>query len=127
MKTLKLKKFDASAAGQRTGKPFVSFGNKGLIGFTKPAGELIKLKDGDCISFFQDEEDPADWYVAKDKEGLKIRQNTSGGYALNASVVCNNVMTSLGKEPGSYSFPLGAEPTILDKKELWPIITLKQK
>lgn len=125
MPKLKLKKYDATTSGQGGGRdPQVTFGNKGLISINKSAMKMLKLTEKDKLSFFEDEESEGDWFLAKDKDGIKFRVSSTGSFCANSSHVCKDVCASLMKEPGvSLRCPITEKSIKQDDLELWPIFT----
>jgi hypothetical protein len=124
---MKLKKYDASVQSTRTGEPRISFDDKGVIRINKTAVQAIGLKAGDKVSFLQDEENPTDWYLSKDKDGFPTRDvNDSGGLVINSSKTRNDFYASLfeaNEEEGRRSFPLAIEPEKNNGMLLYAILT----
>lgn len=125
MAKLKLKKYDASTqGGGGHQEPRATFGNKGLISINKAAMKLMKLKETDKLSFFEDEDNEGDWFMAKDKDGLKFRITEGGSMVANSSQICRDLCASLLKEPGtSLRCPIEEKSVMQDGLELFPIFT----
>jgi len=130
---MKLKTFDRTQSKYRfIDKPAISFNSAGVIRINKCASERIGLKSGDKMKFYQDEDNPEDWYVAvvpkTDELGLRIRQSNSqiGTFCLNSIAVVKNLYESIGFRGKTIKFQLGSEP-LRDYKPLqdylWAIIT----
>jgi len=63
------KKFDSQTLpAARNGAAIISFNKEGLISFTQRAVEILNLNENNSVSFFQDEDEPNLWYVAKETE-----------------------------------------------------------
>lgn len=77
----------------------ITFTKSGCISFNRKAVVAIGLKPGDKLIFFQDEENPKDWYMKISKnKGAELRATTSGngGLVCNFAAVAQNVFTSTG-------------------------------
>ena len=96
---MKLKEFSTTGIKSLKGIATITFTKSGCISFNRKAVETIGLKAGDKLIFFQDEENPKDWYmkISEDK-GAELRATTSGngGLVCNFAVVAQNVFTSTG-------------------------------
>ncbi len=59
--------------------PRINFGKSGMINFSKPATQLMKIKVGDKVSLAQDDAHPEKWYFFKDPAGFILKDATHGG------------------------------------------------
>jgi hypothetical protein len=107
-------KYDSTntRSGSRAAKPTISFAKAGMITISGAAVAILKLKEGDKVSIFQDEEEPKDWYIAPDPAGFEIRPIKSGkAWAFNNAAIAGAVRLAL-KAEGSVVFPIAAEPAL---------------
>jgi hypothetical protein len=91
-----MKLIDKTIQFQRKGKMIISFSSKGVIRISKCLVELMKLKPGNFIRFYQDEENPDDWYIRKEKDGIELRPNAG-----TTALLCN--LASVSSEMMKYS------------------------
>lgn len=93
---MKLKEFSTVGGKALNSVATISFNKKGFIGISVTAAELIGIKKGDRIVFYQDEEHPEDWYFdISSEKGAILRNHTSGkGFACNYSIVAIEVLKS---------------------------------
>ncbi len=89
---MKLRKVEPNRI--KRGKASVRVAKSGAIHFSRKACELMKIKNGDTLSFFQDEERVSDWYVAKTEDGLVLRMDKGkyGSATLNSSSIANKIL-----------------------------------
>lgn len=125
---MKLKKFIPTTL--RQGKPSIRINGKaGLMAFSKSAGEKLDLKDQESVDFFQDEENPTDWYVAKQKKGSCIlrEKDKNGSFNLNNTSIARAILKSNDLDDhSSYSFPIGEAVKEGDMK-VYAILTFSAK
>lgn len=111
-------------AGIRSGGPRITFGTKGAININEAAAELMDFKAENCISFAQDEEDPANWYVFLDKDGYELRQlsdKKSLGFSHNQ--MCRAIKESLGLDTDKPArFLIAGQPNVHNKVKYWGLI-----
>jgi|688.fasta_scaffold687957_3 hypothetical protein len=120
---MNLVKYDQNNSQRvRSGKACVNFSRKGASNISKKAQEMMGLKEGDSVAIYQDNDNPADWYMAKDKDGFQCRRNTAG-LMFNSAMIANSILDCFSYEGKSFSFLIGSEPLMQGKQELWPIIT----
>jgi hypothetical protein len=85
------------------------------------------LKPGDKIEIIQDEDNPEDWYFAKTESGFKTqRYSSTKGVMFNKKILAEKLLKSLGRSETT-SFPIGAEPKMVEGLEVWSIITASVK
>lgn len=92
---MKIKKFtpENTPSSNRKGSVQISFNRSGLVSISPGLCELLKLDENSCISIMQDEENLADWFVAKDADGFAVRANNgSKGYNLNSAGLSGTVL-----------------------------------
>lgn len=128
---MKLTKFNSISfpkgqSGGRSSSPKVSFTKTGLITFNKKAVELLGIKEGDNVSLCQDEEEPNNWFVAKEKEGFSVRDvsgNKVGTLSFNHKELVNTFLNCFGHQVGiTHSFLLAGQPTTIEKTKYWGIL-----
>lgn len=126
---MKLKKFDSTNCQRthRKGIPIIRFGSKGAIWLSRVLVEKIKLSAGDTIAIVQDEDEPTDWYITKDKDGFMLRKTSIRWLTFNNAVLSKNVLEALGYEDSYASFRVVTEPVIIAKWEYYPILTASGK
>ena len=109
---MKLKEFSTTGIKSLKGIATITFTKSGCISFNRKADKLI---------FFQDEENPKDWYmkISEDK-GAELRATTSGngGLVCNFAVVAQNVFTSTGTS-SRVKFQISTHPD----NDMYAIIT----
>lgn len=109
----------------RIGTPIINFNTKGAISFGKYTTDNMGLKDGDQVSFFQEEGKPKNWFVCKSESGLVVRNNSTGGMITNNISLREKLIKFLElDETENYSIPVG-EPTELFGVLYYPLITAK--
>lgn len=128
---MKLKEFNTensvSHRGHKNGPPSLGITfSSGLVTINKAAAELLSLKAGDQVVILQDADEETDWYLEKVKtKGFPLRQMKEG----NGSLLFNNAhvtkimadsMTFTGK---SGRILIAGQPTKLDKRNLWALLT----
>lgn len=124
--------FPKMGGGTRSTTPKVNFSKAGVIEFNKPAVELLELKPGDKVTIAQDEEDAANWYVFKDKNGFEIRSKEfekHGKLAFNHRALTIEISKACDVNPDeSQNFLVAGKPTTIngDKTKYWGLL-LKAK
>ena len=125
---MKLKEFNAeNTLTVRTDKPTVHINTKtGLFNFSRSACVLLNIKHGDRVTFHQDEEEPTDWYVEKvlTETGFPLRanNNTSKGLLFSNTSMARAIVHSV-KEVTSGKIAIVAEPTKVEKRKLYALLT----
>lgn len=111
-----------SSGGNRGATPKISMTKGGLISLNKSAQDLTGITINDKISLAQD--DDAQWFIFKDKEGFELRLNTD-----KRSVVFNHrglkdmFCESVAKDSNvSNRFWVAGQPTVFDKVKYWGIL-----
>jgi hypothetical protein len=119
---MKLKTYNPENTGDQT-IPLLSINLNGVFRLNKAAIDLLKLDDGEKILFHQDDEEPEDWYISKDKDN---------GFTFNAEKSRPNRysrITNLHRifkecfETNVFKFYISKEPVKVEKNNLYPIIT----
>lgn len=86
---MKLKQVFGDAGQKTKAAPTVSICYlNGAIRFNRSTVEILGLKKGDSLVFFQDEDNPADWYFKKSTDGGSVQLRTQGNllYVYCASI-----------------------------------------
>lgn len=86
---MRLKQVFAGTSQKKKAAPTVSFCYfNGAIRFNKSTAEILGLKKGDSLVFFQNEDDPTDWYFKKLAAGGSIQLKAQGNilYVYCASI-----------------------------------------
>jgi len=123
---MKLKTFDRTQSKMRLSKkPAIRISKVGLISLNKCAIRLLDLKVGDKIKFYQDEDNPEDWYLKEvpktDDLGLICRNGSSFAKSImvNSAATANALFESIGFTGTTLKCQIGSEPD----DYLWAIIT----
>ena len=116
--------YDALSSGAKaSATPIMHFAKTGVISFNGSAVNLVGLKKGDNIKFFQSGKNPKEWYFAKvEKDGFPVRNvydKASKGLMLNNSFTCKSIMKALNVSKG-FKVQIGSEP---DAEGWWSLIT----
>jgi hypothetical protein len=128
---MKLKTFNpdnciSSRSGKST-KPIVGINSKnGLFRMAPPVCDLLELKEGDHVMFHQDEEDPANWYAEKVKEGgfvLRIKPGVGKGLYFNNTSLARSIFASVGYAAVSGQVRVAGQPTKVEKHKLFALLT----
>jgi hypothetical protein len=104
--------------------PTISINAKGRIGFNTAARELTGIAEGSAVNFYQDVDNPENWYLAVEAVGSKVRETRSCTLLQNMGL-CKVIMRDL-KVPASVStvyLKLAGEPTIEKKQKYYGILT----
>lgn len=107
-------------------KPLIRFHRaSGTMFFSKSLCDKLEIVPARSISFCQDKKKPSDWYLLLDESnGFTVRdpRKTGGGLLISNKEIACRVLNSTGVLKAC-SFPIASEPTIIDNKAYWPIIT----
>ncbi len=125
---MELEIFDSSnVRSTRTYSPAIHINKFGVFSFNPQAVELLTLTKGATISFVRDKDNPRDWFILRDPNGMVLRTNTKGNLIVNAKFVREKMFTSLNSKLGSGSmkFRIAIEPVQYKDKMMYPIITSK--
>jgi hypothetical protein len=119
---MKLVKIESK--NERPKKPFISVSPKGTISLSKLLATAMKLKHGDNVAFYMDEEKPMDWYLKPNDNGIILRNvgQKSGGLMLNSSSISKQILQTIKKERATML--VSTEPT---KDGFYAIITKSAK
>lgn len=125
---MKLTKFNAANMPKTRGVssilPRITFAKNGVISVNKFAAELLDLKGTDKLSIAQDEEESANWYIYKDKDGfpLKLKDKT-GTLAFNHKALATTFKESFGiPVDQTQSYLLAGQPETFEKTKYWGIL-----
>lgn len=124
---MKLKKLDRVSAPPFDNKqPTVTLRKKGVCNINSALAELMKLKTGGSVALFQDENEPDNWYIAKDsKDGFAVRQSydkQSTSVMFNASGAVKQIFEHFNYEETSARCVVGKEPVKDNGFALFPIM-----
>lgn len=102
----------------RSGVPFVSINQKGVMCFNKAAVQGLGLNNGDKLTFYQDKDNPVDWYFKVGNEGVPLRSYADANNLLcNFSYVCRKILQ--GKQKACYR--VATKP--VDESGMYAILT----
>lgn len=128
MAKLKLNKIEvkASLRGRRS-EPTVILSEKGRVTLNKSAAELLRCQGGGKLSFFQDGDEPKDWFIGVDHEGTLFTKPAKGdSIKINSADLCDNILKSLGLDRDTYKFPISNDPQKFGEMTVYPIFTRKK-
>lgn len=121
---MKLIKFDSSTAARKVDVPAIHISRVGAISLTASLCTLLGVKDGDGVSLHQDADAKDNWYIAKDKDGLKLRgKKNSTQLFFCSAVICKEIGSSIDVEQPAGRMLVGIEPTNHEGMKLYPILT----
>ena len=129
--------FDSSTLqqGNRRSAPTVSFDVHGKILFNKAAASVIrqsrkekgKGNDGIKVTFFQDQDHPADWYLSADyPEGYAAKVLKSGACSIIHRPLARKILDSLSAS-GSAKIPQSETPEVINGKIMLVLETKRAK
>lgn len=131
---MKLKAFNSEtcvSVRTRTTKASIGINTKtGFCRINKIFCEKVGIKNGDKISFHQDEEAKEDWFLlVNDPMGFEVRERKtiSGGLVFGNTTLVRKITESVAFEGLSGQVLLASEPIIEDEKKYWPLITASLK
>jgi len=106
--------------------PKISFGKSGVIYFNKAACSKLGLTPGEKIALAQDEDDPANWYLFKHKDGFELRSKDFekiGSLTFNHKTLYLSFTESFELDQStSYTFLISGESTLIEKTICWGIL-----
>ncbi len=105
---MKFTKFDKSnMSNVRTGEAIIRFATKGANSISKTAAEGIGLTEKDKVAILQDNDNPEDWYLIKDKEnGFPLREYSNGQFCFNCSAMARAIIKAFDLDTTSVSFKI---------------------
>lgn len=121
--------------GNRRSSPTVSFDVQGKILFNKAAVSVIrqgrkekgKGNDDIRVTFFQDQDHPADWYLSADyPEGYAAKVLKSGACSIIHRPLARKILDSLSAT-GSARVPLSETPEVINGKIMLVLETKRAK
>ena len=127
---MKLTKFNKTTLPKQWGGgaslPKISFGKSGVISFNKSACALLDIAPGDKIQLAQDEDDLANWYISKDKDGFELRGkdfDKIGSLTFNHKTMVTSFFESFEMPVDkSRTFLISGEATTFEKTKYWGIL-----
>lgn len=66
--------------------------HNGRLGINKALAEMLKVRVGDFIAFYQNDEDLREWWVKKEDSGLLVRDNAEGSIFVKSPAVANHLL-----------------------------------
>jgi len=105
------------------GEISMNVNEKGVIRLSKYTSIMLGLSPGDKVEFFQDNDDPRDWYVKKSvsKEAFRLNTNKEWGYFyFNSSYLSSRIMAVAKCK--SASFMLSKTPKMIDDEPYYLIL-----
>ena len=125
MKLQKYNQLNQISRGCRT-IPFFRIHEKGTMVLNQATADLLKVKSGDRINIYNDEERISDWYVEKttDADGLLLRKHNKG-IICNAVKITDKMFESL-RITKKASFLIAKQP-IEDGSSIYAILTSSKR
>lgn len=111
---------------QRDVRPRIAIYQTGLIRFTTPAINVLDIKPGDKLAFYQNKKDPQEWYIGKDDSGFTCRGNAEKIMSLKNKKLAELLYESLAPNLPSDKYIvmlIAEEPTKADgESQLYGLI-----
>lgn len=125
MKLKKYNQLNQISRGCRT-IPTFRIHEKGTMVINQATADLLKLKSGDRINIYNDEDRVYDWYLEKtsDKDGLLLRKHNKG-LICNAIKITENMFESL-RTSKKASFLVAKQP-IEEGSNIYAILTSSKR
>jgi hypothetical protein len=126
---MKLKEFNPEnciGANPRSKAPSITIDTKiGCNRINGSACELMGLSEGDQIKLHQDEDEEADWYMEKVKDGgFTLRKGPAGSSLLfNNTKLSKKIAESVAFEGRSGKCLIAGKPTEFQKRKLFGVLT----
>lgn len=109
----------------RAGVPSIGVNQKtGLFNINSLAAEAMQLKEGQQVTFHQDEESPENWYlevVSKNGFVLRKKENITAGLLFNNASLARTIGEAMGIS-GSFKMKIAAESTTFEKRTFWGLL-----
>lgn len=98
----------------------------GLIAFSQTACNILDIKMGDKLKFYQDEEESSDWYVSKsaDENAFNVRGKSKGSIGIGNVFLARNIMKSVNCKEKTIGFYIAEQPTEEKKNESFPLFAI---
>jgi hypothetical protein len=124
---MRLVKIQNNGYSRRDAK--VRIAKKGTICFSECFAKKVKIDNHTRVSFFQDAEQPKNWYVFfDDNEGEALRYtNGQKTLMMNIKKIVDRIYSSVGIFENSVSFRMATSPTEVDGKKYYAILTNSNK
>jgi len=105
---MKLKLFTPT----RLNKPSISLYKNGEVRISPSLADIVGAKTGTRIQVFQDEEEPADWYIKfNTDDGYLLRSKSGGGYNFCHRALVDAIKGSIKIRDGAkLSMPVSTDP-----------------
>lgn len=121
---MKLIKYDSSTAARKVDVPAIHISRVGAISLTAALCTLLGVKEGDGVSMHQDADAKDNWYISKDKDGLKLRGKKNSTQLLFCnSAICKEIGNSIDVDQPAGRMLVGVEPTKHEGAKLYPVLT----
>ncbi len=127
---MKLVEFNPENSTQlKPGQATIRINRKaGLISFSKQSGILMGLKKGMKILFYQDEENPMNWYIRITSAGFPLRTSDEKAFDFNNSSISHKILDSCPLPEGATphaacGFYITDTETVIDGAKYFPFST----
>jgi len=121
---MKKKLINRTVQYAKSSKPTVRISRMGVISFTKGTEDMVGLRKGGCVEFYQDENSPEDWYLkATTDSGLELRHTSGKLLVCNSIGTAKAIMNSLKVKENIVRIPVAIEP----EDGYWALLTAAVK
>jgi len=105
---------------------YIRFSSNGQIAISSSAVKSMKIEEDDKAVFFQDNNNPKDWYFSLGKEGdYELKKNKSKPedmtMSFNSTSLKDEILTSLDLSLKTHRLYIAKEPVVLEDKNLWKL------
>lgn len=120
---MKLKEF--IVIKRMVGKESIVLSKAGQIRFNKVLSDKLGLKEGSTVAFYEDEEEPGDWYIKPNSAaGFALRKDVSSSLLFNSKCLSDAIKNSVGKPASSkVVIPVGGSLESPDGSLIFALIT----
>ncbi len=125
---MKIKTYNSLNRCGRETKPKIRMGKTGYIYITKKVSAMMEISIGDKVSLHQDEENPKDWFISKDENGIILKGKKEEGVLIfHLTEAVKKIFTECEITSKSISFVVSQTPIELNNIKYYPIITSSAK
>lgn len=92
-----MKLIDRTQQKKVSKNPSISVDKSGLFRMNRRAAEHLNMKNEDHVRLYQCEDDKRNWFIRKEKTGIKVREHKDS-FAFNSAPIANEIAYSLEKQ-----------------------------
>ncbi|AEL24331.1 hypothetical protein [Cyclobacterium marinum] len=125
---MRLKEYNKATALQRAvaSEASVTINRKtGLVSFNQASIKQIGLRDGQLISFYQDEENPIKWYFFYSENGFRLRLASGGNMRFGCKHLAGDILKSLEVSDNKVTIPIANKRAKEYQEEMYILDTFK--